>query len=389
MDSPLRRGLPLAALAAAAVLASAAAPAQAGLSPSQALTVANAWRAAAHEPGIATMDPSLNDGCAKHNNYMAQNGGQLTHFEDPSKPGYTSEGSDAGQRSVLAIPEGDPHIWEQGVYHRLAVLQPRLRTSGFDTSHGFSCMQIRGIDDSPGTRTSTLSLYPWPADGTKGVPLTFSGGESPNPYDETPGVEKLGFLLSVEVNGPWSNYLAPQTKVDSASLTTDGGTPVALTAVDDSSSKSGPYIDSGFALFPHGRLLPATVYSAHAHGSVSAEGAVYPFDVAWHFKTLGSTVPAPKAKRLNLAKGKPRGKKVRFKLTAQPVLVGRAADVAVTKKKGKTSHDSIVLKAKQTVTVARPGRGKSVRVKVSVASFDREGLTYGKSSASRRFKRKR
>lgn len=389
MDSPFRRRLPLAAFAAAAALAAAPATADAGISPSQALTVANAWRAAAHEPGIAAMDPSLNDGCHNHNSYMAQNGGQLTHTEQPGNPGYTDSGAQAGMSSVLAIPEGDPRIWEQGVYHRMAVLQPRLRTSGFDASQGFTCMQIRGIDDSPATHTAGLTLYPWPADGTKGVPLSFSGGESPSPYDETPGVSQLGFLLSVEVNGPWSNYLAPETKVSAASLTTDGGTPVALTAVDDSSSKSGPYIDSGFALFPHGRLLPATLYAAHARGSVTAEGAAYPFDLTWRFKTLGSTVPAPKAKRLQLAKGKAKGKKVRFKLTAAAVLVGRAADVAVTKKKGKTSHRTIVLKATQTISVKRPGRGKSVRVKVAAAGFDREGVTYPKSSASRRFKRKR
>ncbi|MEA2405318.1 MAG: hypothetical protein QOE08_1965, partial [Thermoleophilaceae bacterium] len=263
------------------------------------------------------------------------------------------------------------------------------RTSGFDASQGFTCMQIRGIDDSAATHTAGLTLYPWPADGGKGVPQSFAGGESPNPYDETPGVAQLGYLISVEVNGPWSNYLSPQTKVEAATLTTDGGTAVPVTAVDDSSSKSGPYIDSGFAIFPHGRLLSATLYTAHAHGNVSAEGANYPFELTWRFTTGGTPLAAPKAKRLKLAKGKVKGKRVRFKLTADRLLVGRQADVATTRKKGKTSRRTIVLKASQTLRTARPKRGATVRLKVSAAGFDREGVRYPASSASRRFKRPR
>lgn len=395
MDSPFSRNaargrsILCASLAAALALAVwAPASALAGISPAQALTVANQWRGEAHLPAIATMDPGLNDGCKKHDSYMSQNGGQLTHFEQSGNPGYSSEGEQAGLSSVLATPEGDPRIWDQGVYHRLAVLQPRLRTSGFDASQGFTCMQIRGIDDSAATHTAGLTLYPWPADGGRGVPLSFSGNESPNPYDETPGVTQLGYLLSVEVNGPWSNYLSPQTKVLVATLTTDGGTAVPITAVDDSSSKSGPYIDSGFAIFPHGRLLPATLYTAHAHGNVSAEGAVYPFEITWRFTTGGTTVPAPKAKRLKLAKGKAKGKRVRFKLTADRLLVGRTADVA-TSRNGKTSHKTIVLSAAQTLRAPRPGRGKAVRLKVTSAGFDREGVRYPAASASRRFKRPR
>src|SRR5690242_2198412 len=40
--------------------------------------------------GLVNRD-ALNDGCRKHNNYMATNN-ELTHFEDDQKPAYTPEG---------------------------------------------------------------------------------------------------------------------------------------------------------------------------------------------------------------------------------------------------------------------------------------------------------
>ena len=94
----MARRLALAAIGGLLVLA---APAQAGLTPEQALPILNQWKTQAHEPTIPSFDSAENTGCQHHNHYMALNGGQLTHEEDPAKPGYTAGGSTL---LVFALP---------------------------------------------------------------------------------------------------------------------------------------------------------------------------------------------------------------------------------------------------------------------------------------------
>src|SRR5438067_13025119 len=93
------------ALAAVGGLLVFAAPAQAGLTPDQALPILNQWRAQAHESAVPSFDSAQNTGCAHHNHYMANNGNQLTHTEDMGNLYYTPDGAAAGANSVLAIPD--------------------------------------------------------------------------------------------------------------------------------------------------------------------------------------------------------------------------------------------------------------------------------------------
>src|SRR5689334_21834523 len=64
----------------------------------------NVMRAANGIPASIAEDPTLSDGCAKHDNYGAVNH-VLTHGEDASLPAYTPEGDQAGRTSVL-YPDG-------------------------------------------------------------------------------------------------------------------------------------------------------------------------------------------------------------------------------------------------------------------------------------------
>jgi hypothetical protein len=368
------------------LLLASASPAQAGISPSEALTILNQWRAEAHVPAVGSMDPAKNTGCDHHDNYMHLNGDQLTHSEESGKPGYTSDGAAAGASSVLAFTESTPRIWESAVYHRMGILQPRLTTSGWAASHNFTCMQT--IDLPTGTAGTPVTTHPWPPDGATNVPTAFKDQESPNPYDLTPGVPQLGYLLSVNIAGPWYGNYSSNVKVTDASLATDAGTPVVLTVVDDSTpgggpggAAIGPYINDAFALFPHGALRPATAYTAHAAGSLTASGTPYPFDVTWHFTTAGQ--PVPGAAKLKLSKGKAAGKKVSFVLTAAQPRVGRSAVVTVDGKK----PQQFTLAASQELKVSRPGKGKTITVKVTTPAFVSEGVSYPAGTASRKFTR--
>ncbi len=229
-----------------------------------------------------------NTACALHVHYLRMLG-KLAHPEQPGLPGYTRAGADAGRNSVLAEPEGLPKAtWVDAVYHRMSILQPRLRVSGFAASEGYACLRTGGtaVDDSPSARTKSLTLYPWPANGASNQPVTFgrAAGETPSPLADAPGARPLGLLLSVNVNGPWVDHDAPRTTLTAASLVSDRGTAVPL-ARSDGSTHNRNYLNGGFALLPRLALEPGTTYTAHAAGKVTAYGITYPFALTWHFTT--------------------------------------------------------------------------------------------------------
>ena len=112
--------------------------------PAQAFSDLNLWRAQAGEPRVLRFTSAYNAGCALHDHYMNLLGG-LTHPKTPGRPGYTAAGADAGPNSVLAEPEGLPlATWVDAVYHRMGVLQPRLRVSGFAATEGYVCLRTGG-----------------------------------------------------------------------------------------------------------------------------------------------------------------------------------------------------------------------------------------------------
>lgn len=279
-------------VSAAGALASGSAPP----TPAQGLADLNAWRAADGLPAVVDTVPALDDACHLHDEYERTNG-LITHYEDPNAPGYTAAGADAGLNSILAESDLLPEAaWGMAPYHRAAALQPRLRHIGFDSLDSSTpfgtCMYVKGsqaIDDS--ATTSTLRLYPWPADGMTDVPTKFFAIESPDPHVDA-GVSPsttLGYLLTVGVNGPWTDSTEPRSHVTSASLVDGAGHHVAVAASDDTSTYGSGYLAGGFGIFPLEQLAASTTYTAHATGTVSAEGTSYPFELTWHFKTAATS----------------------------------------------------------------------------------------------------
>jgi hypothetical protein len=237
-----------------------------------------------------------------------------------------------------------------------------------------------------GINTDPVTTHPWPPNGGTNVPTTFTDNETPDPHDLVPGT--IGYLLSVNIGGPWFGNFSTHVSVEHKSLKTDAGTPVALTVVDGDTPYSyngtqiGRYLNDAFALFPHGALKSAVTYTAHADGKVTYSGTDYPFAVTWHFKTAGQ----PAAGKVTLRFSKPTVKngKVSFPLAAGRPLVGRQGSVFVNGK----LRNKIGLKLAQTIKVARPAKGKTVRVKVTTAAFTREGVAYPAAKATRKYTRK-
>ncbi|HEV3262789.1 MAG TPA: CAP domain-containing protein, partial [Gemmataceae bacterium] len=103
------------------------------------LVAVNAYRRLAGLQPV-TVDADLCRGCLAHARYLVRNTGHPSlqglgmHMEDDTLPGYTPEGQKAGKGSVITndgTPGDSVAGWMATLYHRLPLLNPRLRTIGF------------------------------------------------------------------------------------------------------------------------------------------------------------------------------------------------------------------------------------------------------------------
>lgn len=270
-------------------------------SPDRAVEMLNEWRALVGVPAVSH-DPAQSAGCAAHAEYYRLTH-ETGHGEDPSKPGYSAAGAKAAATSVLTYGGGErgPLEWENAVYHRAGLLNPRLATTGFWNEYGLGCMGTLSTDDS--RTTTTLTSYPYPYDGQQGVETTFGCNETPNPCTVVPGNdgnEPTGFIPSVQFNGPWP--YDRDVNVNTAQLVPDGGAPVEITI-----EKSG-FIESGFGMIPRSPLTEGTWYTASATGIVGEPLELAPgevsesFSIRWRFRT--KIVPRPAGLRIAVSGGR-------------------------------------------------------------------------------------
>lgn len=357
---------------------------------------------------MVSFNPAWNEGCRLHNQYMALNGSASppslsAHIEEPGQPGYTPAGDEAGRRSVLA-PGGEllpREAFVNTLWHRLQILNPRLWVSGFDASNGSSCLWTLepGIVSSPEARTSQLTPYFWPPNNATNVPLEFQGGEIPDPHEVT-GIKDLGYLLSVNFNGPWGEEFIPGTFISAASLISDGAAAVPLTISD--TSNTGP-VRPAFGLIPNEPLSRCSWYTAQAAGYTDPDGNQYPFNVSWRFQTT-CAVPVEQRRvrstRLALSgRLAPRGKTV-LRIHGSPVLLGRTVAVRIRRERvpcaistravrcvwtpsGRHSPRRQRLRRHSTVVVRHVGDWERVTVHVRSRPFVLGSVHYAGATASR------
>jgi hypothetical protein len=317
-----RRGV-LAGIAAVCLLAPAVA--SAAPTPDQAAAELNVWRTEIGEPLVAASTAlALDTGCAHHDNYEDANGDVLTHTEGGN--GTTPDGTQAGLDSVLAetgasAPDASllpGPLWDSGVFHRAALLEPRLALTGFNATAfpadgvTFACMwvQNQSAQESPqvidnSRTTPTLTLYPSPANGAYDVPTRFpAGSEAPDPAQETgvPAGATLGWLLNVEINGPWSNgefgffvfahgvtaTLAPDGTTDDVPVVISQCGPSGCGATGGTSE--GNFFDGGFGIFPTEPLAANTTYRVVLTGGTVTDSSAHmdyaiPVGFSWCFST--------------------------------------------------------------------------------------------------------
>jgi hypothetical protein len=247
----------------AVLLLTLAAPARADVPAQTALSYLNAQRAAVGLPAGIVEEPAWSLDCALHNTYEMQNGGQLTHQEEPSAPGYTEGGAWAGAHSILSAgsdwtPAANP--WEDAPIHLDQLFTPSLAVIGIDDTNGFVCATTWPGMTRPAGSTDTISTYP--GDGVQNVPATENASESPFvpgdfvgiPGRTTAGRELFVYLDQAGKQGP------AQVTITAASLTGPSG-PVEVRWVDNSTQTVGPYLTGGIVL-PVAPLTPGATYQA-------------------------------------------------------------------------------------------------------------------------------
>lgn len=355
---------------------------------------------------------SRTDGCAKHDHYMALNGG-LVHGEQADKPGYTTEGATTGGAEVLSRGGGPwdgawSNPWADAPIHLLLMFAPSYATAGWADSEGFQCMRIGESQAAPNP------VYSLPGNGATGVPTTIdASGEGPYSPGDVVGVDDTRTGFNVFIYRP----SVPQIEIASATLVPAGGAPVAVKTIDDRTTVpgGGPWIWPAAVVVPVAPLAPGTRYALDV---AFTDGVTHHAD----FTTAGTAPGAGGggtgggaggggtgggggATRtgtfaFKVAKPKRRGTKLRLALTASGAALGRPATVrrerrvrTCRKKKCTLGWKAsgvarrVTLKKTQTLAVPRPARGVTMRLTVTVDAATVGGVSYGARTSQRTYRR--
>lgn len=206
-----------------------------------------------------TINKTLETGCVRHALYMNQNS-ILTHTQDPSTPGFSTEGQLAGSRAVLARNTAGfaSNPWKFAPFHEFQVLHPWLKQTGIGVSGNYACMVTLG--ERTGGVTDDIRLITSPGTGQFIRPAEVAREAPFTPGDEVglPQGTKTGPHIYVYALGP---YRLPNVTIKSATLTaTDDGSEADVRWVDASSPRSGRYLDGGAIIIPVSPLKEGVVY---------------------------------------------------------------------------------------------------------------------------------
>jgi hypothetical protein len=192
-----------------------------------------------------TADARLSRGDFLHSHYLAVNyASQLpqlhlgadAHSEDPTKPGFTTEGVAAARASDVdwmwdpgsrPKPSWAIHNWMQVPFHRIQIINPYLHRVGYGTDcQGTVCFAALNtgtdLDSSPSIPTLWPKPLVFPPDSSVMEAGTFSG-EWPDPLTSCPGyTPPAGLPISLELGNliepRLSDYSIRAVDANSASI---------------------------------------------------------------------------------------------------------------------------------------------------------------------------
>lgn len=225
-----------------------------------------------------TEDPDMTKAARKHSTYMVETG-FVEHGEKADSPWRTPAGHQAGEQSNVAGGTGDPptseqaiDLWIEGPFHRLGLMRPGWRTTGFALESGMRDGEMRWgatLNVIGGLTGSSSAHWPvvWPnARQTVATSfLQFERIEWPDPAVGCANSRSTDYGTIITASfGPG----AP-AKVKSVRLRALGGESVPLCKETAATYKADDYTDVGWRLLeenntvmvlPRVVLIPGTTY---------------------------------------------------------------------------------------------------------------------------------
>ncbi|MBI2410697.1 MAG: hypothetical protein HYV32_02280 [Candidatus Kerfeldbacteria bacterium] len=242
----------------------------------------------------------LDSGCALHVEYLRLND-TLSHFEEEGNPGYTEEGSAAGQASNLAGMYNNTSmikaigIWTTAIYHRLPMFNNGLQSVGWAVSstsasnYNYACINVGTSKDygeltQSGTENN-FTYYdpynhdpiPYPGVGQTHIPTTFGTGESPDPLEDFNGTYPAGEPISLIFSDNDTVSDMAMTLTDASGNSLSG----YFRAPDDPEDPNSIYQGNSVTFIAEEPLDSAMTYTVNVTGKVNDTS----YSKEWSFTT--------------------------------------------------------------------------------------------------------
>jgi uncharacterized protein YkwD len=245
------------------------------------------------------LDAELGRGCLAHARYLALNAGHPAtlglgaHNEDAALPGFSEEGRKAGKASDIAIGDFEPldglDGWMATLYHRVPILNPRLKTIGFGCARGRRLGWISVLNVGTGrVRGAESQPVFYPVAEQRDVPLHFpAGGEEPNPIPND-GDGKAGFPITATFpeNMPLKNAQGTLRDEKGKLVPCWFSTPAQPANPHFAGHQGGTV-----CLIPHDPLLSSTQYRVELRGELAGKA----WEKQWRFTTAAGGLDAVQA----------------------------------------------------------------------------------------------
>jgi uncharacterized protein YkwD len=253
------------------------------------LTYVNYYRSLAGLPPV-NENTQWSTGAYNHARYMVKND-FIGHSEDPSNPWYTPEGHTAAQNGNVMISSSTSttdqqaiDLWMEGVFHSIAVIDPRLQSIGYGSYReaigNYQMGAVLDVLSGRGSIPDTVSFpVMWPASGAIMPAQTASSRmrEAPQPLTSCPGYDPpvgLNLILQVdpaagEASATTSSFIHNGQQLehcvfDSTSYSNSNQTMQMI-------GRTILSMRNAIVLIPRAPLVPGETYTA----SLTANGTVY------------------------------------------------------------------------------------------------------------------
>lgn len=268
----------------------AAAPQATGNTANDGLNWFNYRRAQIGVPALVR-DMRADIAAQRHSDYQKIND-DITHVQDPAKPGFT--GATVGARLTAAgyrfdgfyaygeviSATSDPSGFNaaedliSAIYHRFVIFDPIFRQVGVGAAtvtNGVTYFTTNFVTEQPDTGLGAGKLVVYPFAGQQRVARNFfSDNEVPDPF---PDRNEVGYPISVHAD------VTSAIHVQSFTVRPRGGSDLPVRLLTKATDSKTP--PSAAAIIPDNPLAPATTYDVQFSGSVDGT----PINQNWSFAT--------------------------------------------------------------------------------------------------------